>query len=84
MPSSNEYSEDPTPGAFDHRSDNCSTHGNNVPFFRQRGVIGPYFCVQCALRVLREANEVEVQLLTTEDIPQDKEELEDWLKENGA
>lgn len=83
MPSSN-YSQDPTPGEFDHRSDDCSVHGANVPFFRARGSTGPYFCVQCALRALQDTQEVEVQLLTPEDLPPPDDDLEEWLKENGA
>lgn len=72
-----EYTADPTPGDWDHRSGDCEAHGANVVFFRQKGASGPYYCVQCALTVLNK----EVALVVHEDTEAD---LDDWYKEQGA
>jgi hypothetical protein len=49
-----DYKPDPVPGDWDHRGGDCVTHGDNVPFFRPKGVTGPYYCVECVLKKLRE------------------------------
>lgn len=49
-----DYKADPVPGDWDHRGGDCATHGDNVPFFRPKGVTGPYYCVECVLKKLRE------------------------------
>lgn len=48
-----DYTEDPTPGEWDHRSGDCETHGENVAHFRAKKTVGPYYCVQCALAILK-------------------------------
>ena len=43
------YSKDPTPGDYDHRSqDTCKKHGPNVPHYRKKGSLGQYSCVECS------------------------------------
>jgi len=50
-----EYTRDPVPGDFDHRSlDTCAVHGPNTCHARPKGQLGPFFCVPCALAVLEE------------------------------
>jgi hypothetical protein len=69
---SDEYTGDPTPGDWDHRSGDCEKHGVNVAHFRAKGYTGPYFCVACALAILdlaSQTSQVEVPLLTVNDFP---------------
>ena len=48
------YYDNPTPGEFDHRGGDCPTHGPNVAVYRQKGFLGPFFCVACSLVLEKE------------------------------
>lgn len=48
------YTVDPVPGEFDHRGGDCLVHGENIAVFRQKGFLGEFSCVACALVLEKE------------------------------
>lgn len=40
-------------GVWEHKSGDCDRHGVNVSFFRVYKASGPYYCVACALEVVK-------------------------------
>lgn len=76
----NDYTGDPTPGDWDHRSGDCALHGVNIPHFRAKGATGRYFCVKCSLNALKSLHRerdgfnldggVEVRILREHELPE--------------
>jgi hypothetical protein len=43
------YNPEAGPAEYEHRGgDECPAHGPNIPHFRLKGAVGPFYCVQCA------------------------------------
>lgn len=55
------YPEDKqvVPGEWEHRSGECPTHGDNVPFARPRKSIQPHLCVECMISAAQKLYEKE-------------------------
>jgi hypothetical protein len=57
----NNYTADPEPGSFDHRSGDCPRHGINVPVARAKGALGQFYCCECLLEAAQELAVIEAQ-----------------------